>query len=83
MTKEFNWWVRDPDLGKYEVSAAIHGDRISWQRHEGRFTHWVDHVPSDSDWARLVEEAEKRVPRRLISPQQFETIKRLREAGLR
>lgn len=82
MTKEFNWWVRDPELGKYEISAAIHGDQITWQRHEGRFTSWVPHEPSADDWARLVAEAETRVPRRLISPAQFAVIQRLRERGL-
>jgi hypothetical protein len=36
-------------------------------------------VPTDDDRARLVFEAEKRVPRRLISQKQFDEIKRLSE----
>ncbi len=83
MTKEFNWWVRDPELGKFQVSAAIYGSGITWQRQEGRFTSWVPHKPSDEDWDRLVSEASTRVPRRLISPKQFDQIVHLREQAMR
>lgn len=83
MTKEFNWWVRDPEIGKYEVSAAIHGDAIRWQRHERRFESWIEHEPTAADWDRLVKEAEERVPRRLISPKQLEMVKQLRAKGMR
>jgi hypothetical protein len=77
MSTEFNWWGRDAD-GKYQVSAAIHGDTITWQRQQGRFTSWVPYAPTNEDWDRLVAEAETRVPRRLLSPKQFEVIKNLR-----
>ena len=35
------------------------------------------HTPNEDDRERLVYEAEKRVPRRLISQKQFDEIKRL------
>jgi hypothetical protein len=82
MTKEFNWWIRDPELGKCQISAAIYGSGITWQRQEGRFTPWVAHQPTLADWDRLLAEAETRVPRRLLSPKQFEEIRHLREQAL-
>jgi len=82
MTKEFNWWVRDPATGKFQVSAAIYGSNITWQRQEARFASWVPHQPTTADWDRLLAEAETRVPRRLISPKQFDEIARLRERAL-
>ena len=36
-------------------------------------------MPNDEDRARLIMEAEKRVPRRLITQKQFDEIKRLSE----
>jgi hypothetical protein len=82
MSTEFCWWIKNPDQGKIEVCAAVHGGNITWERQEGRFSPWVPHEPTDEDWNRLVAEAETRVPRRLLSPKQFEAIKRLRERGL-
>jgi hypothetical protein len=82
MTKEFNWWIRDPELGKCQISAAIYGSSIKWERQEGRFTSWVPHAPTRDDWDRLLAEAETRVPRRLISPKQFAEIAHLREQAL-
>jgi hypothetical protein len=57
--------------------VAVHGGNIEWTRHQGHHTPWEPHVPSDEDRERLIAEAEKRVPRRLISQKQFEEIKRL------
>jgi hypothetical protein len=82
MTKEFNWWIRDPELGKCQISAAIYGSVIKWERQEGRFTSWVPHQPTREDWDRLMAEAETRVPRRLLSPKQFAEIVHLREQAL-
>lgn len=77
MSIEFGWWNRDDDGRRYQVNVAIHGGNIEWTRHQGHHTPWEPHLPSDDDRARLVSEAEKRVPRRLISTKQFEEIKRL------
>jgi hypothetical protein len=79
MSMEFGWWARDPEHGKYQVRVIIHGGQIEWKRKQGHHTPWEPYgPPSDSDWDRLEAEASTRVPRRLISPKQFEAIKRLR-----
>lgn len=79
MSIEFGWWNRDDEGRRYQVNAAVHGGNIAWTRHRGHHTPWEPHVPGDEDRARLIAEAEKRVPRRLISQKQFEEIKRLSE----
>lgn len=79
MSIEFGWWNKDPEQGKYQVSAIVHGGNIEWTRHQGHHTAWEPHIPNDDDRARLIYEAEKRVPRRLITLRQFEEIKRLSE----
>ena len=79
MSMEFGWWVRDPEAGKYQVKAIVHGGNLTWLRKQGHFTSWESHLPADEDWSRLVAEAERRVPRRLLSPKQFDEIKKLRD----
>lgn len=79
MSIEFGWWNKDPEQGKYQVSAIVHGGNIEWTRHQGHHTPWEPHTPNDDDRARLIYEAEKRVPRRLITQKQFEEIRRLSE----
>ena len=79
MSIEFGWWNKDPERGKYQVSVVVHGGNIEWTRHQGHHTSWEPHVPTDDDRVRLVSEAEKRVPRRLITQKQFEEIRRLSE----
>lgn len=77
MSIEFGWWNRDADNRKYQVVANIHGGNIEWTRKQGHHTSWEPHVPTDEDRARLIDEAERRLPRRLITQKQFEEIKRL------
>ncbi|MBM3864357.1 MAG: hypothetical protein FJ381_00480 [Verrucomicrobia bacterium] len=77
MGMEFGWWNRDPATGKYEVKALVHGGNIQWRRHQGHHTPWEPHQPSEEDRARLVAEAERRLPRRLITQRQFEEIRQL------
>ena len=79
MSTEFGWWVRDPEAGKFQVRASFHGGAIAWTRQPTRFAGWEPHEPTDADWEQLLETAERRVPRRLLSPKQFDAIKRLRE----
>ena len=80
MSMEIGWWKKDPERGKYQVRATIHGGNIVWTRKQGHHTPWEPHTPvSDEDWDRMIAEAETRVPRRLISPKQFAAIKALRE----
>jgi hypothetical protein len=78
MGTEFGWWARDPEQGKFQVRASVHGGNVDWERKQGHFTSWMDHAPTGEDWDRLISEAEKRVPRRLLSPKQFEAIRNLR-----
>jgi hypothetical protein len=80
MSTEFGWWNKDPDQGKYQVRAIVHGGNLDWQRKQGHHSSWEEHRPSAEDRERLLYEAERRVPRRLISPKQFAEIKRLCEA---
>jgi hypothetical protein len=80
MSIEFGWWNKDPEDGKkYQVSAIVHGGNIEWTRHKGHHTSWVPHEPDDEDRARLIYEAGRRVPRRLITQKQFDEIKALSE----
>ena len=82
MSIEFGWWSKDPDAGKFQINVRIHGGNIEWLRKSGHHASWVPYGPlTDEDWDRLLAEAERRVPRRLISPKQFEEIKKLRDKG--
>lgn len=74
---EFGWWNRRPEKGKFQVSAVVHGGNIEWTSHQGHHASWEPYTPDDEDRTRLIYEAEKRVPRRLISQKQFDEIKRL------
>lgn len=79
MSIEFGWWNKDAEGKKYQVNVAVHGGNIAWTRHQGHHTPWEPHTPTDEDRERLIGEAERRVPRRLITQKQFDEIKRLSE----
>jgi hypothetical protein len=79
MSIEFGWWNKDADGKKYQVIVNVHGGNIAWTRKQGHHAPWEVHTPDDDDRARLLFEAEKRLPRRLISQKQFDEIKRLSE----
>lgn len=79
MSIEFGWWNKDPDGRKYQVNVVVHGGNIEWRRHQGHHTQWEPHEPDDEDRTRLIYEAEKRLPRRLITQRQFDEIKSLSE----
>ena len=76
MSIEFGWWNKD-ETGKFQVFVAIHGGNIEWKRKQGHHASWEVYAPTDDDRERLVSEAERRVPRRLITVKQFDEIKRL------
>ncbi|MDR2675135.1 MAG: hypothetical protein LBC18_09800 [Opitutaceae bacterium] len=79
MSIEFGWWAKAAETGKFQINVSIHGGNITWSRKQGHHTPWEPYgPPTEADWDRLIAEAERRVPRRLISPRQFEAIKRLR-----
>jgi hypothetical protein len=79
MSIEFGWWAKDAETGKFQINVSIHGGNITWSRKQGHHTRWEPYgPPTGTDWDRLLDEAGRRVPRRLISPKQYEAIKRLR-----
>ena len=79
MSREFGWWQQDAEGRKWQIRATIGGGNITWTCKQGHHQPWKTYSPPQpADWDRLVEQAERRVPRRLISPAQFEALKRLR-----
>lgn len=79
MSIEFGWWRKNSDGDKIQVSAVVHGGNIEWTSHQGHHASWLPYTPDDDDRERLIYDADKRVPRRLITTKQFEEIKRLSE----
>ncbi|HRE82246.1 MAG TPA: hypothetical protein PLN52_14450 [Opitutaceae bacterium] len=80
MSMEFGWWDKDAEGRKFQIVADVHGGNAEWTRKQGHHQPWEKHEPTDADWDRLIEEARRRVPRRLLSPKQFADIERLRDA---
>ena len=83
MAMEFGWWDKSPEEGKFQISVRIHGGKAEWSRHQGHKTGWDPHTPDESDWDKLIGEAKRRLPRRLLSTKQFEEIEALRTKALR
>jgi len=79
MGMEFGWWNKDDDGKKFQVSVSVHGGNIAWTRKQGHHAAWEDYSPTDDDRARLIAEAERRLPRRLITQKQFDEIRKLSE----
>ena len=82
MSMDFGWWSKDPESGKFQINVRVHGGNITWERKQGHHSSWEKHPPTEEDWDRLMSEAERRVPRRLISPKQFDDLKQIRERAL-
>lgn len=79
MSMEFGWWSRDAEGRRFQVRVAIFGGNVTWRRKQGHHQPWEPYdPPTDADWDTLLAEAERRVPRRLLSSKQFDAIKRLR-----
>ncbi len=79
MSMEFGWWIRDDDGRKAQLRVTVAGGNVTWSRKQGHHQPWESYgPPTPADWDRLVAAAERRVPRRLISPAQFAAIQRLR-----
>lgn len=74
---EFGWWSKDDEVGKFQVVAEFHGGKVTWTRKHGHHIPWEQYFPDDDAWDRLLAEAERRVPRRLMSPRQFEDLKKV------
>jgi len=75
MSMEFGWWFRDPEEGKFQIRATWHGRNLEWKRKQGHHNPWETHEPTDGDWEKLLDEAGTRVPRRLMSPKQYEELR--------
>ena len=72
---EFGWWQKDDEGKKHQVFVEVFGKSITWQKKYGHHTSWEPYgTPTDTDWDKLISEAERRVPRRLFSQKQFEFI---------
>lgn len=71
---EFGWWQKDDEGKKYQICVEVFGKNITWTRKYGHHSPWNPHPPTDEDWDRLIAEAERRVPRRLFTKNQFEFI---------
>lgn len=79
---DFGWWLRDPEAGKFQVWVVFHGGEVTWRRKQGHHEPWEPLEPVTVEmWDRLMDEAAKRVPRRLMSPKQFDELKRVRAAA--
>ncbi|MDD3180348.1 MAG: hypothetical protein PHQ04_08355 [Opitutaceae bacterium] len=72
---EFGWWAKDDEGRKFQICADVFGRYITWRRKQGHHQPWEAYPPSEQDWERLVAEAERRLPRRLLSKKQYELIK--------
>lgn len=75
---DFGWWHRDDEKKKWQIAVRFHGGNVTFSRKGGHHASWEDFEPTDDDWTRLIGEAERRVPRRLMSPKQFDDLKSCR-----
>lgn len=75
---EFGWWEKDDEGKKWQVNVRFHGGNVAFIRKHGHHQSWEDFAATDEHWDRLLSEAEKRLPRRLMSQKQFDQLKRCR-----
>ena len=75
MGMEFGWWEKDDEGKKWQINARFHGGNVVFSRHHGHHTSREDFDPSDEQWDRLLKEAERRLPRRLMSTKEFNELK--------
>ena len=80
MGMEFGWWANNPETGKFQIRVNFHGGNIAWHRKQGHHSSWeIYGPPNEDDWERLLAEAARRVPRRLMSPKQYAALEHVRE----
>lgn len=75
MGMEFGWWDKDADGVKWQINARFHGGAVVFSRKTGHNSSWEDFAPTDAQWDRLISEAERRLPRRLMSSKEFALLK--------
>jgi len=75
MGMEFGWWDKDDEGTKWHIKARFHGGNVVFSRKHGHHSSWDDFAPTDEQWDRLISEAERRLPRRLMSTKEFNQLK--------
>lgn len=75
---EFGWWAKDEEGKKWQISVRFHGGNVTFSRKHGHHSSWEDFEPVSDDWDKVLSEAEKRLPRRLMSQKQFNQLKSCR-----
>lgn len=75
---EFGWWITDDEGKKWQVSVRFHGGNVVFSRKHGHNSSWQDFEATDEQWDRLISEAERRLPRRLMSQKEFNRLKACR-----
>lgn len=77
---EISWKRQDADGNRIEVYARRYGGRWEFHERPGRHDPWQPIAkPSLEDWLTLLDCLERRVPRRLTTP---EEVKRVRQTIL-
>ena len=72
---EFGWWEKDDAGAKWQINVRFHGGNVLFRKKTGHPHPWIDFDGNDEQWDRLIQEAEKRLPRRLMSQKEFERLK--------
>lgn len=77
MNVEIAYWKRLEDGGKLQVRLRVFGGKLAWECQPARFQPWEPYLkPDDDDWAKVIKEAEKRAPRRVIHDKILALIQR-------
>ncbi len=67
MNVEIAFWKRTEEEGKRQVRLRVFGGKVVWECQPARFEPWVPYTtPDEDDWAKVIAEARKRAPRRVI-----------------
>ncbi len=72
---EFGWWEKDDDGVKWQINVRFHGGNVTFIKKTGHHNPWIEFEGDDAQWDRLLKEAEKRLPRRLMSQKEFDRLK--------
>jgi hypothetical protein len=77
MNVEIGYWKRTEDGRKFQVRLRVFGSKITWEYQPARFEAWEPYPePDDDDWETVIEEANKREPRRIIHDKILALIRR-------
>ncbi|HKB92102.1 MAG TPA: hypothetical protein VKC60_16415 [Opitutaceae bacterium] len=76
MSAEFGWWSRDTEDRRLQIRVEVFGVAITWKCKQGHHQPWLSYTPTPEDWDHLNAEADKRIPRRIISEKIVAAIRR-------